>query len=251
MRTSNLLLALPALATAQQPLVDQLKEQFNGLMGLFGQASASISSAAPGMPTSIPNPVAAGAAKYAHLKVDRLTAGNYLDVLKPGAATSSPGLEEWMIYVTGGNNTCFGRCERAETAWNESVGLMAVSRSPPSFAILDCETDGVLCHAWATSPPQLIHMWLPQPLPDQSKPATTMRSIPLNMTTVTATEIAAVHLQETYKETAPYEGFWHPFDGPLAQYGLSIPAGYLIWGFGQIPSWMFMIGVSFLSRSVM
>lgn len=47
-----------------------------------------------------------------------------------------------------------------------------------------------------------------------------------------------------------YEGFFHPFDGPLAQYGLTIPFGYLVWGFSQIPSWMFMIGISFFSRTI-
>ncbi|KAK5131129.1 hypothetical protein LTR08_001277 [Meristemomyces frigidus] len=255
MRTSPLMLVLPALATAQQqfPFADQINPFVDQVKGWFGQVSASVSSSAPAIPTSIsiPDPVASGAAKYADLKVERLTLANHKDVLKPGAATASPGLEEWMIYVTGGNKTCYGRCGRAETAWNESLALMAASRSPPSLAMLDCETDGVLCHAWAVSPPQLIHMMLPQPLLDQSTPATTMRSINLNMTTVTATEIAAVHLQEKYMDVAPYEGFWHPFDGPLAQYGLNIPAGYFIWGFSQIPSWVFMIGVSFLSRNIM
>ena len=250
MRTSPMLLALPALASAQQqfPIVDQITNQ---VKSFFGQASASISSAAPSIPTSIPNPIAASAAKYANLNVDRLTLNNHKSLLQPGAATASPGLEEWMIYVTGGNKTCFGRCELAETAWNESIGLMSASSSTPHFAMLDCETEPVLCYAWAVNPPQVVHMLLPQPLPDQSTPATSVRSIKLNVTTVTAPEIAAVHLQEMYKNTAPYEGFWHPFNGPLAQYGLNVPAGYLIWGFSSIPSWMFMIAVSFASRSVM
>ena len=157
-----------------------------------------------------------------------------------------------MVFVTGGNKTCYGRCGRAEEAMNESVALMsAASSSPPNLAMLNCENDGVLCHAWALSPPSVLHILLPQPLADQSTPATTVRSIYLNMTTVTAPEIAALHLQETYKETTPYEGFWHPFDGPLAKYGLSVPVGYAIWGFSQVPSWMFMIGISFLSRNVM
>ncbi|KAK5119299.1 hypothetical protein LTR85_007655 [Meristemomyces frigidus] len=247
MRTSPLLLALPALATAQQqiPFLDQVK-------GWFAAASSSISSAAPSAPSaSIPDPIASGAAKIADLKVERLTLENYKDLLKPGAAIASPGIEEWMVFVTGGNKTCFGRCGKAETAWNESVPLISTSSTPPSLAMLDCETDGVLCNAWAMSPPSVIHMLLPQPLPDQSTPATTVRSINLNMTSVTATEIAAIHNQEAYKDVAPYEGFWHPFDGPLAKAGLAIPAGYAIWGFSKIPSWAFMIGVSFLSRNIM
>jgi len=96
-----------------------------------------------------------------------------------------------------------------------------------------------------------MHIFLPQPLADQSTPATTVRSISFNRTTVTAPELAAIHLQEKYKETTPYEGIWHPFDGPLAKNGLAIPVGYAIWGFSKIPSWAFMIGVSFLSRNIM
>jgi len=37
----------------------------------------------------------------------------------------------------------------------------------------------------------------------------------------------------------------------LAQNGLAIPVGYAIWGFSLIPSWAFMILVSFASRTMM
>lgn len=156
-----------------------------------------------------------------------------------------------MVFVTGGNKTCFGACGTAETAFNKSVPLLAAAPNPPSLAMLNCESEPILCHAWAVSPPQLLHMQLPQPLPDQSTPSSTVRSIPLNRTTVTASQIAAYHIQDKYLEKTPYEGIFHPFDGPLAKYGLAIPAGYLIWGFSLIPSWAFMIGISFLSRTFM
>lgn len=250
MRTSPLLLALPALASAQQqvPFLDQVK-------GWFSKASATISSAIPSAPSvsipSIPNPAALAAEKVAAQKVERLTVANHEDVMRPGAATASPGIEEWMVFVTGGNNTCFGRCGVAETAFNESTVLLSASKSPPNLAMLNCETDGVLCYAWSASPPSILHMFLPQPLADQSTPSSTIRYIPLNRTTVTAPEIAALHLQDKYKETEPYDGFMHPFNGPLAQYGLNLYAGYVIWGFSKIPSWAFMIGVSMLSRTFM
>ncbi|EMC95066.1 hypothetical protein BAUCODRAFT_524747 [Baudoinia panamericana UAMH 10762] len=249
MRASSAILALPALASAQQiPFLDQVK-------GWFGQASETVSSAVTSASASvasmsIPNPVASGAAAVADLKVERLTLDNYRRILKHGAG-ATPGIEEWMIMVTGGNTTCFGFCERAEIAWNQSVALIAASRSPPHLAMLDCETDPILCSAWAMSPPTVVHIELPQPLPDQSTPATTVRSFALNRTTVTSPEIAAIHLQEKYKEVQPYEGFWHPFDGPLAKNNLSVPAGYAVHYFSKIPSWAFMIAVSFLSRNMM
>ena len=251
MRTSRLILALPALSAAQQfPFLDNIKDQ---VQGWFAKASESISSTIPSSPpsVSVPDPVASGAAKVASLKVERLTLDNYKNVVKPGAATASPGIEEWMIFVTGSNKTCFGTCDRAETAWNESVALISASRSPPNLALIDCETENVLCHTWGASPPSVLYFHLPQPLGDQSTPATTARFINLNRTSVTAAEIAALHLQEKYKETEPYEGFWHPFDGFLAQNGLAVPVAYAIWGFGKIPSWAFMILVSFASRSMM
>lgn len=252
MRASTALLALPALGAAQQfPLVDQIK-------GFFAKASDSVSSAVPAAASSaaagvqdIPNPVAAGTAKIAEVSVQPLTLANHKDVLKPGAATASPGIEEWMIFVTGGNKTCYGMCGRAEEAFNGSVALLAASPSSPNLAYLNCEKDGVLCSAWAVSPPNVLHMQLPQPLPDQSTPPTTVRAINVNRTTITAPEVAAIHIAEKYKETQPYEGFWHPFDGPLAKNGLNIYAGWVLWGFSQIPSWAFMIGVSMISRTIM
>lgn len=252
MRSSTLLLALPALSVAQQvPLVDQVK-------GWFNKATESLSSVIPSAPSapsvpsvSIPNPVASGAKKIADLNVQPITLANHDQILKPGAATASPGIETWMIFVTGGNKTCYGRCAHAEKAWHESVALLSASPNPPNLGLLDCEADTVLCHAWAVSPPQVLHFQLPQPLPDQSTPASTVRNIRVNRTTITAPEIAAVHLQETYKEKEPYEGFWHPFDGPLAKFGLNVPVGYVIWGFSMIPSWAFMIVVSMVSRTFM
>lgn len=71
MRVSTIVLALPALATAQQqiPLLDQVR-------GWFDKATASlsavVSSATESIPSaSIPDPVASGAAKVAELKVER------------------------------------------------------------------------------------------------------------------------------------------------------------------------------------
>lgn len=248
MRASALILALPALACAQQqvPLMDHVK-------GWFAKASDSISSAMPStvQAQEVPNPVASGAAKVAEHKVQRVTIHNYKDVLRPGAATATPGVEEWMVFVTGANKTCHGRCARAETAWDESVALLAASPSPPELALLDCEAEQVLCLSWSIRPPSVLHFLLPQPLADQSTPATTFRSIPLNSTTVTAPEIAAISTQETYKAREPYEGVFHPFDGFLAQNNIQIPAGYVLWGFNQIPSWLFMVGISIFSRTFM
>jgi hypothetical protein len=94
-------------------------------------------------------------------------------------------------------------------------------------------------------------MLLPHPGPDQSKPATTVRYIPLNRTTVTTKDITEIHTKQLWKEIAPYEGPFHPFDGWLQQYGLAVPLSYVMTGFAKMPSWLPMIAVSFLSRTFM
>jgi hypothetical protein len=116
---------------------------------------------------------------------------------------------------------------------------------------VDCDKDEVLCGMWALGPPSLYHIQLPRPLPDQSKPATTVRYIPLNRTSVTAQEIAEIHTKQKYKDTAPYEGAFHPFDGWLQQYGINKPLAYFMWGMAKMPSWLPMIVISLLSRSFM
>lgn len=104
---------------------------------------------------------------------------------------------------------------------------------------------------WSLGPPSLYHIQLPKPLPDQSKPATTVRYIPLNRTSVTAREIAEYHTKEKYKEVEPYEGAFHPFDGWLQTTGINLPLAYFMWGMSKMPTWLPMIVISFLSRSFM
>ena len=99
----------------------------------------------------------------------------------------------------------------------------------------------------------VIHAFLPQPLPDQSTPSTTVRFIGLNRTSVVASDVweIAASGKGTYKNTAPYEGYFHPFNGLLAQQGLNIYMGWLIYYVAMVPSWAFMIAISFFSRSFM
>jgi hypothetical protein len=94
-------------------------------------------------------------------------------------------------------------------------------------------------------------MLLPKPLADQTKPATTVRWIPLNRTTVTASDIYELSTKQKYLETAPYEGYFHPFDGLLATTGANVPIAWAMWGMAKMPSWLPMILISFLSRQFM
>ena len=111
--TSTLVLALPALAFAeeQEPLLDRLK-------GYFNKATAAISSSVPSI---VPNPVDAGASRVAQAVVHPLNLTNWKETLTPDATAQSDGPEEWMVYITGGNKTCFGLCGNVTKAWNVRV----------------------------------------------------------------------------------------------------------------------------------
>lgn len=121
----------------------------------------------------------------------------------------------------------------------------------PNFAVLDCEANGVLCNSWSVGAPSIYYFLVPQPLADQSKPATEAHYIPLNRTSVTANDITELYTKEEYKKTPAYEGYFHPFDGPLQQFGVAVPLGYVIFYMAKMPSWLPMIAISFFSRTFM
>jgi hypothetical protein len=73
----------------------------------------------------------------------------------------------------------------------------------------------------------------------------------LNLTTTTAETLLDLHAQDSKKDFRLHEGYFHPYDGPLAQYGVALPLGYFFWAFNLVPSWAMMLGVSFLSRTMM
>ena len=63
--------------------------------------------------------------------------------------------------------------------------------------------------------------------------------------------MVALHTGKKYQEGILYEGYFHPFDGQLAQFGLNKAVGYVLYGIGLVPSWAFMIVVSMVSRTIM
>ena len=93
-------LVLPALALADQnPLFDQAK-------GWFDKAKSYI-------PSNL-NPIDAGASVVTAKNVEKINIRNYERKLAPKLDQE----EEWMIYLTGGNKSCFGRCGLSDTVWN-------------------------------------------------------------------------------------------------------------------------------------
>lgn len=233
-------LALPLLAAAQENPLDQIKVQAQHYFDLFSSYIPS--------PNKAHTDVAAhaAAAKAGGKALHILTLDNWKETIlgsvKPASSTPS----EWWVLVTGGNKTCFGHCGKVETAFNETAALFSANANAPHLGYLHCDNQPVLCNSWAAGPPSLWVMHASaQPSPID------VRVLPLNVTTTTVKTFTDLQSSKSWKEVTPYEGYFHPFDGQLAQLGLAVPLAYFLWAFAAIPSWAFMIGVSFISRSIM
>jgi len=128
MRTSTILLALPALALAQQqqkPLIEVAQDTFHEYLGKAQGFVASITGGASPVNAAkeaVTQTIANGA-------VTVLTMNNWKQHIKPSAehVTTSDSHRirnnEWMVYITGRNKTCGGLCGRADSAFNVRVEI--------------------------------------------------------------------------------------------------------------------------------
>jgi hypothetical protein len=199
----------------------------------------------------IPNPnkphtPAAAAAKAGGKTLNVLTLSDWERTIRSSVTPQSTTPVEWWVMVTGGNSSCYGHCTTAETAFNQTAALWSVNPNSPNLAYLDCDNQPVLCNSWGAGPPSLWIMDVPAP----GKPVD-IRIKALNSTTTTVKTFTDLYASKDWKSKPVYEGYFHPFDGVLAQYGLAVPIGYIFWVFAVVPSWMFMLGISFLSRTIM
>jgi len=242
MRISNaIIIALPALsfvaADDQKPLGDKLRAWFDKATSLIPTT----------VPSVLPNPLDAGAAKVASVAVTDLTLANWQETIRPSVPSTKGGPEEWLVYINGGNKTCYGLCGNTTKAWNTAAALLTTGTSnPPHLATINCEKEGVLCAQWAITPPAIYHIALPRGAAD-AKP--TVRYIPLNQTSTTPTDITNIVVKKTYTATKPYEGVFQPWTGFLATTGLGLPLAHALYYFSLLPSWAPMILISLASRT--
>jgi len=236
MRFTTLVAALPALASAQQDAFGQYQAQFQNFLGNFGSYIPN---------TGRHDPVAAAEAKAGAMKLSILTLDNWKQTLYEPVKEGQTEPEEWWILTTGGNKTCFGHCGRVEQAFNETAAKFALQTDAPHMGMLNCDDQPILCNVWSAGVGLLwSFQMLPEPAPIE------IYKKRLNLTTVTSDDLVA--LQGKHKtEFKLEESFWHPFNGKAAELGLSVPFAYFLWGFNLLPSWAFMLIISFFSRSMM
>ncbi|KAL2071478.1 hypothetical protein VTL71DRAFT_12713 [Oculimacula yallundae] len=237
MRFSTISLVLPVLAAAQESPLDQA---FAQAQFYFNKVSAWIPN-----PNKAHTPEAP-AAKAGGKTLNILTLNDWEQTIRSSVKPAATKPEEWWILVTGGNTTCFGQCGKLEKAFNETALLWSVNPAAPHLAYLNCDSQPVLCNSWSAGPPAL---WILDVLP---KPApVAVRTRRMNTTNTEVKTFTDLLASQSYRELEVYEGVFHPFDGFFAQYGLATPLGYFFWVFAVIPSWLFMIGISFASRTIM
>ena len=123
--------------------------------------------------------------------------------------------------------------------------------SAPHLASIDCEVETILCGSLVADASTIWFFIVPYPAADQSRPATNIYLFPLNGTTVTSADITSIHTRRKYNHMKPYEGPMHPFDGWVTKMGLTEPLAYGLHYISKVPSWAFMIGMSFFSRQYM
>lgn len=113
MRFTHFIAVLPVLAAAQEqiPLADRVQ-------GWFNQAKSLLPTATPVIPVAEqvvePKKVQEKAkAAPVSITVTPFNETNWRSYLEPSSEA-----QDWLIYITGGNKTCFGRCGSADKAWN-------------------------------------------------------------------------------------------------------------------------------------
>jgi len=254
--SATAVLALPLLASAAESPFEQYKAKFQNFIGSFGAAVA------PGSQESSDSAGAAsttaGGGKAAKIvpkviNIESLTLQGWKDTLYAPVKPEATQPEEWWVLVTGGNKTCFGHCGPVEKAFNETVAQFALlpTTKTPHVAVLNCDDEPVLCNSWSASTGNLwvFDILAPPPAPVD------VYWRRLNLTTTTAETLLDIYNKDDNRATAlrllDPAGYFHPFHGKLAQYGLAVPFGYALWAINAVPSWAMMLFVSFASRSMM
>jgi len=103
MRLATLLLLPLLVAAGQQPLKEKAAEWLD-------KAKAY-------MESDVPSPVDASASNVAESVVEKINIRNWQRKLAP----KLDGQEDWMVFFSGGNKSCFGQCELADKAWNVCI----------------------------------------------------------------------------------------------------------------------------------
>ncbi|KAJ2895539.1 uncharacterized protein MKZ38_006389 [Zalerion maritima] len=188
---------------------------------------------------------AAKETKESDMKMTVFTLNNWKDTLYEPVQPDATEPEEWWVLISGRNKSCYGYCLQVEAAWNESATVLAQRENPPNMGYINCDDQPVLCNMWSAGTGV---MWVFDMLPPPADIDIHLKR--LNFTTTTSEDILDLVNNGKHKMKL-HEGAFHPFHGWVQEYGLALPLGYLFWILNVVPSWAFMLIMSFVSRSFM
>ncbi|KAK4152769.1 hypothetical protein C8A00DRAFT_34552 [Chaetomidium leptoderma] len=250
--STTAVLALPLLASAAESPFEQYKAKFQNFLGSFGATAPKADAPAAVTPGASTGKAAKSKNVVEPKPIATLTLENWKDTLYGPVQVAATQPEEWLVLLTGRNKTCFGRCAQIETAFTESAVKFASlpASQSPHLAAVNCDDEPVLCNSWSANTGALwIYEMLPAPAPVD------IHTKRFNLTTVTTQDIVDAYTAADKTEAGWHQiaqdGWFHPFEGKLAKFGLSVPLGYVFWGLAVVPSWAMMLVVSFVSRSMM
>jgi len=144
------------------------------------------------------------------------------------------------------DTTLKGHCGKIEQAFNETAAKFAITPGSPRMAYLNCDDQPILCNSWGVG---TGYVWSFNMLPPPAQIDIYKKR--LNFTTTASSDLVAASKSKEGHGWVKLDSWFHPFEGKAAELGLAVPWGYLVWGFNLVPNWLFMILVSFISRSMM
>jgi hypothetical protein len=116
----------------------------------------------------------------------------------------------------------------------------------PHMAYLNCDDQPILCSMWSCATGNL---WVFEMVPPPSDIDIYRKR--LNLTSTTTKTFSDLHASKDGGDLKPLDSIFHPFNSKVAKAGLSLPIGYALWAFNLVPNWLFMLVISFVSRSMM
>lgn len=235
---SALVAALPLLASAAQ------EDPFAEYKAQFQQILNTAMSYVPNPGKH--DPVAALEAKMGSMRMSTLTLENWKDTLSEHVTPKTTVPDEWWVLISGRNKTCFGHCGKIEQAFNETAAKFAITPGSPRMAYLNCDDQPILCNSWGVG---TGYVWSFNMLPPPAEIDIYKKR--LNFTTAASSDLVAASKGKDGHGWVKLDSWFHPYNGKAAELGLAVPWGYLVWGFNLVPNWLFMILVSFASRSMM
>lgn len=152
----------------------------------------------------------------------------------------------WIWFDVRANHAT-GHCLKVEEAFNQTAAKLAVRPDAPHVGFVNCDDQPILCNAWSAGAGSV---WLFEMLPPPAPIDIYIKRMNLS-TTDSDTFLDLYKTREDKSQFHKKDGYFHPFNGELAQYGLAVPLAYALWGLSVVPSWAMMLVVSFVSRTFM